>query len=996
MEIAQIVLLVKDERTMFNNVEENIMMLRGAYRKLKSYYFYNRNLLMMRKKIADFEENESVMNDVFYKLATILQNPRTKIARDYVKRLISEVDFIVLPKKFDSEITTSNKPISNTIARDKRLKNVNFFIDAPIEIYILDTLWTVFLSKIAYDNKILSYDVYGNTINASALFQGDEIQYDNRNLFNRYFHYYSYWRNRAFDALEKNYNQKKDSVLISLDVKSYFYSVTFSFNNMNRLFGEHQLFNEISTLSSIMEKVFSCYASRVLPYRCDISKLKKSNLFLPIGLFSSMVLGNVYLSDFDKAVRKQERISYYGRYVDDILLVFEKEITKDLTNKDIINCLLVEPDLLKEYGSEYVISELPNLRIQSEKIKILYIDHNESKAIIDIYNDTIRVVPSQVDPIPDSTLNLSNFDEIAYTVENFTKEKKIRDMGHMEIDTFKVGKYFSNLVSQYAHTNVMGAVSKDIDHHIFQINNFFVGSQGIEFYTNWLNYAYFLVITQRNKQLKEFYYEMRNQIGQIKGSSLDRSMYLRRNSINKKVKDALLEHLNICIDLALVLDCEMLDRHFKSRSEKVRKYEHSNMFDHKLVSFPLANYLEYSNSVSYIKMDVKDIGKIPKSIKNEFKFVWSPRFIHYDEIILLRFYYYHRTKDSHRDYEYINGAMVEEYCAINHIKSSPFVISSNELVRFDDYIVNGINIPTATKNQKVPKELSVAVGSVNITTEKCMKGCKRWDNISIGEKRILDGILKETNRCCKKREIMLLVLPELYFPFYWIGELIRFAKMSQIAIVTGLQYMVDSSGKMRNYVATLLPFTSGTKGYKNVFVHIREKNDYSPIEFEGLAKNGYACENPEIARYQIFKWNEINVASIVCYEMTDVMIRALLKGRCDIIAAPVFNPDTTYFSNIIDSTVRDLHAFIVQANTSGYGDSRVTGPYDRDSKDIFKIKGGDNDHVVVGTIQFKKVKDFEEKQIKERLNDKVKKKKKTYQKTRPDIKPLSARYKKKI
>ena len=35
------------------------------------------------------------------------------------------------------------------------------------------------------------------------------------------------------------------------------------------------------------------------------------------------------------------------------------------------------------------------------------------------------------------------------------------------------------------------------------------------------------------------------------------------------------------------------------------------------------------------------------------------------------------------------------------------------------------------------------------------------------------------------------------------------------------------------------------------------------------------------------------------------MARALLKGRCDFIAASVFNPDTTYFSNIIDSATRD-------------------------------------------------------------------------------------------
>ncbi|MBR1676406.1 MAG: hypothetical protein IJ706_03745 [Clostridia bacterium] len=120
------------------------------------------------------------------------------------------------------------------------------------------------------------------------------------------------------------------------------------------------------------------------------------------------------------------------------------------------------------------------------------------------------------------------------------------------------------------------------------------------------------------------------------------------------------------------------------------------------------------------------------------------------------------------------------------------------------------------------------------------------------------------------------------------------------------------------------------------------------------------------------------------------MARALLKGNSDVIAASVFNRDTTYFSNIIDSTARDLHAFIIQANTSFLGDSRVTGPYDRDSKDIFKMKGGENDHVVIGSVDYKRLKDYQE-------NYSIQSKSKSSSKNRkrPDIKPLPARFKNK-
>ena len=61
-------------------------------------------------------------------------------------------------------------------------------------------------------------------------------------------------------------------------------------------------------------------------------------------------------------------------------------------------------------------------------------------------------------------------------------------------------------------------------------------------------------------------------------------------------------------------------------------------------------------------MDVKDLGKIPTNIDKEFKFVWSPRFIHYDELILLLFYYYHRHGNRVSNFDYLKRELIEKYC----------------------------------------------------------------------------------------------------------------------------------------------------------------------------------------------------------------------------------------------------------------------------------------------------------------------------------------------
>ena len=989
---------------MFKDIENNKKMLEGAYRKIKSYYYYNKSFLFLRKKIAEFEQSQDSMDQTFSDLAYCLCHPNSAKCKAYFDNLIQNIDFYVIPKKFDSNNTSMAVPVSNTIPRDKKMKTVNFFIDAPIVIHILDTLWTIFLAQIDNEKHLLSYDVYGNTINKSSLFPNNQTNFQSRILFNRYFNKYCDWRNNAFRELEHNYNRNKDSILISLDIASYFYSVAFNFNKLNIYFDNHKLLESLKPLTSFMKKVYAMYFSCIKPFRKDLSSFKRNEYPLPIGLFSSMLLGNIYLASFDRTIRLQNNILYYGRYVDDMLIVVNKTITPQDTNASILKSVLVDTGIFSLKDGKYTVTNFPGLFVQAEKIKVLYIDHLESKAIIDIYNDTIRIIPSQMEPIPESNLKLTSFDETAYHVENFTKEHKVRDIGFIGVDAFKVGRFFSTLAHRYAHISIKGIdTSNEIDKNILQIEKFFTGSQGVEFYSNWLNYMYFLVITQRWKQLRSFLSVTKKRIAALNSTSLDKKTFNKVATINKRAKKDLLQHLDICLNLALSLDIDTVNNHFKSQKATVSSYINSNMFDHNLIAFPLSNFLEYEKDVSYIKMDLKDLGSYPEHIENSFKFIWSPRFIHYDELLLLLFYHYHKNNKDQENFHYTNRNLVTKFNVINHMNYEPFVLTSKNSHHFDNYILRAIKIPQ--KKQTIPANVNIAVGSLNISSQKCLDGCNRWSNISLQEKEMIYGILRDTYKCYDKKSNtpMLLVLPELCFPIYWIGELIRFSKKSQIAVVTGLQYLSNNNGQIHNYIATILPFTTGKKNYKNTCVFIREKNDYSPIEFEELAKNGYFCKDRNIPEYHLYSWKGVNLAPIVCYELTDVTVRAILKGRCDIIAASVFNPDTTYFSNIIDSTARDLHTFIVQANTSYLGDSRVTGPYDRDSKDIFKIKGGDNDHVVIGSVEFKKIKDFQlnyyknfEKKLnliqKERQHKKPNYPKK--KKTKPDIKPLSARFKK--
>lgn len=138
----------------YTNREINTM-LEGAYKKLKSYYYYDKTLLFIKKQIAEFESDDEKFKRTFNELANALVNEDEA----YFAKLIEKLDFFVFPKGMVSTVENSSA-IVGTIDHHKNISKVNFFIDLPIELLIVDCLWTLFLAKIAnkqYGGSMYSY-----------------------------------------------------------------------------------------------------------------------------------------------------------------------------------------------------------------------------------------------------------------------------------------------------------------------------------------------------------------------------------------------------------------------------------------------------------------------------------------------------------------------------------------------------------------------------------------------------------------------------------------------------------------------------------------------------------------------------------------------------------------------------------------------------------------------------------------------------------------------
>ena len=71
--------------------------IENAYRKLKSYYYYDNQSLFYRRDIAEFECNPNFDDS----LNNLLENlNKDEIDSEYINNLIKETDIYCVPKKF--------------------------------------------------------------------------------------------------------------------------------------------------------------------------------------------------------------------------------------------------------------------------------------------------------------------------------------------------------------------------------------------------------------------------------------------------------------------------------------------------------------------------------------------------------------------------------------------------------------------------------------------------------------------------------------------------------------------------------------------------------------------------------------------------------------------------------------------------------------------------------------------------------------------------------
>jgi hypothetical protein len=233
----------------------------------------------------------------------------------------------------------------------------------------------------------------------------------------------------------------------------------------------------------------------------------------------------------------------------------------------------------------------------------------------------------------------------------------------------------------------------------------------------------------------------------------------------------------------------------------------------------------------------------------------------------------------------------------------------------------------------------VGIGNVRIDNHSEYFDCIRTGRSNITEHRYsnlseaINTVIRYRSKTGQKTNLF--VLPEAYVPYAWLSTLASTSKKNDMAILAGLEH-IKYKDKFYNFTVAMFPVT--VHNFTMVHINFHLKVRYAPVELKEFDKKTVSGST-----YEMYEWRGLKIAPYSCYELTSIGDRALFKkDGVNLIAAIVFNRDVEYFSNIIESLSRDMNCFVVQANDSMYGDSRVVQPARKFHKNIMRFSGGVN------------------------------------------------------
>ena len=617
----------------------------SAYKKLKHYFYYDNTSLFIRRKIAEFEKSieacgagDSFNDKLWAKMDSIANAINSHNSEYWLAYFKDHISYCITPKTFHKQ--PSSLLSNRTEETNLQLQRINVYIDASIEVHIIAVLWLKHAGKLlaptidkdnyAYKLELTNEEDGGNLVGGLRIYKPYFLQYQN-------------WRDNAIEKAEQLLKEKKDLVILSLDIKEYFYSIKLNLEEIKdevyKKIKNDQLNDKVEKLFFLLEQIHGIYNEKIASIK-QIPILSKQESILPIGLLSSGLLGNLYLRKFDSDLKETLNPAYYGRYVDDILMVLTNVSVNHnavspvnvFLSKYFVDRKLLDYDNIEELSSnfrtgdavsgevtvskyaesnlkkdDYIINlaeaeklrfhltSFPNLVVQSSKVVLQNFDHKESPAIINKFKKNIEKNRSEFRYLPDEDKVDTEFDEEAFSLHYNDSVNKLRSIKEFSEDKYGASKYLAGKI----FATSMSDEAPD-ENTTKQILTFFKGIIGLSFHSLWEKVATYFIINNQYWALAKFYSQSRFAINNIKTDTYSENTH--SDEVNSRIKNNLEIYLDIAIATPLAFnprfaskwktDMSLKDKYLEL-TELAYTIRTANMFRHSWVGLPGINYTRY-------------------------------------------------------------------------------------------------------------------------------------------------------------------------------------------------------------------------------------------------------------------------------------------------------------------------------------------------------------------------------------------------------------------
>lgn len=1005
-----------------------------AYKKLKSNAYYDKTNLHLRDRIAEAENTPGItIEERLERLHQAFTEPSRMKWEQEKENILKSISCRVLPKKIrntkkEQQAETDGILISGVPAKQVRLGEAQYFIDMDLEGMILGVLWIMMIGwqlDKAYTN------CYGNRIRKTLYNEFSKEPTFSPALFEPYFQNYESWRDQALSLAQKCM-QQDDVLILTLDFKRYYYSVDVSEKFMKEVLAGVKGSSDYSEkyLSRINDFVY-CVIKRYSEVYREYSGEKEIRNILPIGFLPSGVLANECLKKFDTAILDGWNPLYYGRYVDDILIVEKVEKGSQIAQKaqngelefrEAFEYYTVNNArwtgeakrnaravFKKEEGDLGTYSVLPEftkplgratkIRLQAGKIKLFYFQRGQSDALITCFKNSIEKNKSEFRWMPEDDAVFQEDDYSEVFELRHRGVNKLREVEEIAVDKYALSKYLGKL--QRINGLITEKTKGEEYNFVRDLHKIFTPETVIENYTLWERVITILFVKRSYKALLRF-------LGLVM-DTIDETSYApekendRAKQVTKALREAMKEHLvsSMARPMALRVGESFKDWKLEKTTQtlldgrtemllmkaqnRARGYFKARMLDKNLcVIWPeLVDHSEEGLQKNDLtnEEDVAELlkkGNHGESFQKEMERIIKRSYIYYPylikpaELLLAKLMVDLVCTKNLKDLNEV-GEIFKQCWQLNYSPLSTEGGASNGYTEENIKIGEFHKQPVFQIGKPSLSKLRVAVANIRMDISSFEQAVMHKPDRSY---RRYQQIAELVNTAVREKADML-VMPEACTPKEWLPTLARTCEKNHLAVVTGVEHII-ADHCVYNLTAVILPYEEKWTGQWHSVILYHSKNHFAPEEkrmIEGLhlrAMEGTGdAEANEAARYELYGWNGFWFSVYCCFELTSIRDRSIFQSYIDALVAVEWNHDVNYYSNIIESLSRDIHCYCIQTNTSEYGDSRITKPSKTENKDILRLKGGSNATAHIGVIDLEQLRKFQMKAYSGQKEDKA-------------------------